>query len=374
MEPIVTEAALNTVTESLAGAPIVALDTEAAGYHRYHDRICVVQLSTRAHTWIIDTLALRHLDPLKPVLEDTRTEIVLHDAEYDLRLLGRDHGIHVNRLFDTKLAAQLLGEPQIGLASLAEKYVGVKMDKKHQRADWAQRPLSRELLEYAAEDTRHLPALRDALFQELERTGRLSWAEEEFRIRASARPEPAAVDEDAFLRVKNTRDLDARQLGALRELHAWRQEVAQERDVAPFRVVTNEALVALARRMPENATALAEVGGMSSGLLARRGADILRAIRRARELPETKLPKRPRAPRRPAADPELDRVVEKLRKVRDRIAEELGLDRGFLMPRQQLEDIARRRPKVLEELGEIAEMRKWQVEAMGDALLAALKA
>lgn len=373
MEFIETEAALNALAEALSGAPLVAADTEAAGYHRYHDRICLLQLSTRSRTFIVDTLALYDLRQLDGILADPRTEIVLHDADYDLRLLGRDHDIRITRLFDTKIAAQFLGEPQIGLAGLVEKYLGVRLDKKHQRADWAQRPLSRELLEYAAEDTRHLPALRDRLRTDLEERGRLHWAEEEFHLREATRWTPGASEDDAYLRIKNTRDLKPLQLAALRELHAWREEVARERDVAPFRVVTNDALVNLARRLPDSLAALNEAGGMSSALIARRGAEMLRAIRKARQVPEADLPRRPRLPRRPPLDPELERRVEKLRVVRDHAAAQLGLDRGFLMPRQQLEDIARLTPATTSALLRVPEMRKWQVEALGQPLLETLQ-
>jgi len=374
MEYIQSEAALQAIADSLVGAPLVAVDTEAAGYHRYHDRICLLQLSTRSHTYVIDTLALRELKPLAAIVEDPKTETVLHDADYDLRLLERDYGMRARNLFDTKIAAQFLGEPQIGLAGLVEKYLDVRLDKKHQRADWAQRPLSRELLEYAAEDTRHLPGLRDRLLTELTERGRLAWAQEEFRIRESIRWDAAAPEDDGFLRIKHARDLTARQLAALRELHAWREGVAMERDVAPFRVVTNEALVTIARRMPESQTVLSALGGISTGLISRRGGELLRAVRRAREMPDADLPHRPRPPRRPPPDPELERLVEKLRVVRDKAAERLGLDRGFLMPRQQLEDVARHRPVTPEELRSMPEIREWQVEAVGEAVIEVVKA
>lgn len=372
MEYIDSEAALNAVVELLAGAPLVAVDTEAAGYHRYHNRICLLQLSTRSYTWVVDALELPTLQPMGRTLADPKTEIVLHDADYDLRLLERDHGLSVTRLFDTKIAAQLLGEPQIGLAGLVEKYLGVHLNKKHQRADWAQRPLSAELLEYAAEDTRHLPALRDRLQLELERLGRLGWAEEEFRIRESIRWQPPAEGDDPFFRIKQTRDLSPRQLAALRELYAWREDVGRERDLATFRVLSNEALVSLARRMPESNAALSAVGGISPGLIARRSGELLRAIRTARELPPTQLPVRPSPPRRPAPDPDLERLVERLRIARDEAAKRLRLDRGFLMPRQQLEDIARQRPSTRRDLKGVADMRDWQIEAMGEDIVSVL--
>lgn len=372
MEYIQSPAELLRMASGLGESQILALDTEAAGYHRYMDRVCLVQLSTRTHTYVIDALAVRDLEPLAGPLADPAVETVLHDADYDLRLLHRDFGLVVRGLFDTKLAAQLLGEPAIGLASLVSKYLGVQLEKKHQRADWAKRPLPPELLEYAAEDTRHLPALRDALREALIAAGRLHWAEEEFRIAESVRWTPAGNGEDAYLRIKGTRDLTPRQLAALREVYAWREDAARSRDVAPFRVLSNEAMIEIVRRLPATSNELAAIPGVGRAVVGRSGVELLRAIERARSIPESELPTRPRGPRRPAPDPAFDARVERLRTARDRAADALGLDRGFFMPRAQLEEIARLCPGSLEELARVPEMRKWQIEAAGTLLLEAL--
>jgi len=370
MRFIETADQLEFAAAELNAESLVAADTEAAGYHRYYDRICVLQLSTRRETFVVDTLAV---DPgrLRELFRDAAREIVLHDADYDLRLLARDHDIGLGRLFDTKVAAQLLGEPAIGLAGLAEKHLGVRLDKKHQRADWAQRPLPRALLDYAAEDTRHLPELRDRLREELERLGRLTWAEEEFALRTSAPAQPADNGKDAFLRLRNIRDLGPRQLAALREVHAWRDRVARDRDVAPFRVVSNDALVGIARHMPASPAQLASADGVDAAA-NRNARELVAAVQRARDLPESALPVRPRGPRRPPPDPTFDDLVDRLKAARDAVADLLGLDRGFLMPRQQLEDIARSRPTTARELLAVRDMRSWQVEALGDRLLGVL--
>jgi ribonuclease D len=369
----VREAAdLGRVARELREAPLIAVDTEAAGYHRYHDRICLVQLSDRNSHYLIDTLALESLGALAPLLEDEGIETVFHDADYDLRLLVRDFGIRVRHLFDTKLAAQLLGEPAFGLAALVEKYLGVQLDKKHQRADWAQRPLPPDLLAYAVEDTRHLPALRDRLYAELERRGRVHWAEEEFRLREEATREPAAADGEAYLRLKNTRDLQPRQLAALRELHGWREGTARRRDVAPFRVAGNEVLVAVARALPQDRAALNATESVPATIAERYAPDLLGAVGRALALPADQLPARKRGPARPLQDPEFERLVERLKGARDTAADELELERGFLMPRQQLEDVARSGARAPEQLLAVPEMRRWQVEALGQSLLAVL--
>lgn len=371
MEYIQTASQLGAMVDRISDARSVAVDTEAAGYHRYFDRVCLVQLSTPSATYVVDTLAIGDLDGLKSILERPETEVVFHDADYDLRLLARDFDVRVRGLFDTKIAAQFLGEPSVGLASLTEKYLGVRLEKAYQRADWARRPLPREMLEYAAEDTRHLLPLRDRLRDALAALGRLAWAEEEFALHEQVRWTPAAEDPDTYLRLKGTRDLLPRQLAALRELYAWRESVARSRDVAPFRVITNEALVEIARRLPTRPDQLA-VPGAPRALAQRHGAGILAAVRRAKALPEDELPVRRKGPRRPPPDPEFDAAVERLRAARDAAAEALGLDRGFLMPRAQLEEIARARPHTPEELAALPGIRRWQVEAVGDRILQAL--
>lgn len=372
MEYVQQNERMAEVAERLGGADLVAADTEAAGYHRYQDRVCLLQVATRDATYVVDTLAVTDLSPVAGLFADPRVEVVFHDADYDLRILNRDFGLAVRGLFDTKIAAQFLGEPAIGLASLVEKYLGIRLEKKHQRADWAQRPLPADLLEYAAEDTCHLPALRDRLRAELETRGRLGWADEEFRIaEAQVRQAPVA-DGNGYLRLKGTRDLSPRQLAALRELFEWREHTAEERDLAPFRVLTNDAMIEIARLMPSSIEGLAKLRGVPRSLPERSGREVLDAVARARALPESQLPVRPRGPRRPPPDPDFDALVERLRSARDRAADALELDRGFLMPRSQLEELARRRPRTEQELLEIPDVRQWQVEAAGALLLDAL--
>ena len=270
MEYIESQAGVAQLASRLDGTALLAADTEAAGYHRYRDRVCLVQLSTRTETFVVDTLAVTDLRPLASVFDRAETEVVFHDADYDLRLLDRDFGLHVGRLFDTKIAAQFLGEPAIGLGALAEKYLAITLQKKHQRADWAQRPLPAEMLEYAAEDTRHLPVLRDRLLAELQKLNRDAWAQEEFSIMQRTRWGNGAAASAGFLRTKGARDLSPRQLAALRELHAWREGSAEARDVAPFRVLSNEAVLEIARALPRTIAELSTVKGISAGLLERR--------------------------------------------------------------------------------------------------------
>jgi len=297
-----TVSKLERAVAALRQESLLAADSEAAGYHRYFDRLCLLQLSTRRDTYLVDAIALEDLGALPDLLCDEAHEVVFHDADYDLRLLDRDFGTCVRGLFDTKIAAQFLGEPGLGLASLLERYLDVRLEKKYQRADWARRPLPADMLEYAAEDTRHLPALRDVLRARLEEAGRLAWAEEEFLVQQQTHWTPGE-NGDAYLRLKGARTLTPRQLAALRELHAWREERARELDRATFRVVSNEALLELARRMPSKTAGLVNIHGITEGLASRYGAELLAAVERARAMAEDDLPVRRRPPRRPPPDP-----------------------------------------------------------------------
>jgi ribonuclease D len=369
---IETPAALAELVAAMRREPRVAVDTEAASFHRYRDRIYLVQVSTAQDTALIDPLAVADLSPLGTVLADPQIEKTFHDADYDLRVLDRDYGFRPRRLFDTRIAAQLAGEPAIGLAALLEKYAGVKLAKEHQKADWSQRPLLPGMLAYAAADTQHLLALRDTLERRLRELGRFDWAAEEFaRLEALRWTGVAEGETDPHLRVKGAKGLPPRSLAAFRELHRWREGLAERDDRAPFRVIGNDALLSVSRAMPATIAELTGIKDLPASLARRHGPSLLDAVARARALPESDLPRLPRPARAPH-DPGFDVRVEKLKAVRNRVATELGLDAGVLCGRPTLEAVARAQPKNRDELAATGELRKWQIAVLGDALLAAL--
>jgi len=354
-------------------APRIAVDTEAASFHRYRDRIYLIQISTVDRTALIDPLAISDLSAIGSVLADRRIEKTFHDADYDLRVLDRDYGFRAARLFDTRIAAQLVGEPAIGLAALLEKYAGVKLAKEHQKADWSQRPLPPPMLAYAAEDTRHLLALRDALERHLRDLGRLDWANEEFtRLEALRWTGIAEGDTDGYLRVKGAKGLPPRALAAFRELHRWRETVAQREDKAPFRVIGNDSLLAVSKSLPATPADLGAIKDVPASLARRHGAALLDAVARARALPEGDLPRVERSAR-PPKDPDFDGRVERLKGVRNRFATELGIDPGVLCGRTTLEAVARAAPKDRAGLAQVSELRRWQLDVLGDAMLEALR-
>jgi ribonuclease D len=356
--------------DQLTGITRLALDTEGASFHRFVDRIYLLQLTAPARSAIIDPLAAGPLHALGTLLEDRAVEVVFHDADYDLRLLHQDYGWRVTNIFDTRIAAQLLGHRAFGLAALLERYFDVRLDKKHQRADWSMRPLTPGMLDYAAQDTRYLLELRDRLAEELRAKGRWSWAQEEFtRLEGTQWAEESPAD--GFLRLKGARDLTRRELALLRELVQWRDTVAAALDRATFRVVGNEALLEIARQAPSTREVLAAIRGMPRGIVEHHGQEVLRAVQRGIEIPDSALPRFPRAPRWDR-DPDFDERVTRLKVARDAAAARLDLDPGLLCSRERLEAIARRKPRTAAELGEVQGLRQWQIAELGPAFVHAL--
>lgn len=356
--------------EGIRRTPLLALDTEGASFHRFIDRIYLLQLSTREVHAIIDPLPIAPPAALGALLEDPQVEVVFHDADYDLRLLHQDYGWQVRRIFDTRIAAQLLGVKAFGLAALLEQHFGVKLDKKHQRADWSMRPLPQGMLDYAAQDTMHLLQLRDALKALLERKGRWSWAQEEFERLEGTRWAPEDAGQ-AFLRIKGARDLTRRELAVLREVTQWRDATAHAIDRSTFRVVANDVLLEIARQQPRSAEALGAIKGMPRGMVERSSADVLSGVARGLEVPDAQLPRFPKSARW-EKDPEFDDKVGRLKAVRDAAAARLDLDPGVLGSRERLEAVARLVPRAVEELAAIPELRRWQIAEMGEGFVKAL--
>lgn len=371
LEYLDTTEGVERLAEELSGTTELAVDTEGASFHRFVDRVYLLQLSTRDVSAIVDPLPIGTPEGLGALVESERVEKIFHDADYDLRLLRQDYGWQIRNVFDTRVAAQLIGLKAFGLAALLERYFGVKLDKQYQRADWSQRPLTQGMLDYAAQDTRWLPGLRDRLRDELDSRGRLHWAAEEFRRLETVHWE-AEEPGSAFLRLKGARDLNRRELAVLRELVSWRDSVAAELDRATFRVMSNDTLLAIAHQQPDNRDALAAVKGMPRGILEHRGSELLARVTRGLAVPESELPRFPRS-RRWERDPDLDERVSRLKTIRDRVAAQLELDPGVLCSRDRLETIARSQPQSLAELAETPGMRGWQVEVLGDEMLRALR-
>jgi ribonuclease D len=359
---------LTSLCREAIGGSRVAVDTEADSFHSYHHKLCLIQLSSGGAHAVIDPLRLgrRDLRPLAALLGDGGVAKLMHGADYDLRVLDRDLDAHVVNLRDTQVAAQLLGEPQTGLAPLLEKELGVFLDKSLQRADWSRRPLPGAYLAYAAADTAYLGRLAARLEQRLRVLGRVTWWEEECEALEGVRYEAPAADPYAFERIKGARQLRGEARDRLAALYEWRDRTACAADVAPFRVLRSETLLLMAQQPPSSLSELSATRGVGGATVRRHGRELLALLAAPPPAPEW------RRGRRPPADPERDRRMRELRAIRDEAAAELGLDAGVVAPRQALEAVVEVLPRDAEDLRRSLE-RRWRAEVLGERVLKAVQ-
>jgi ribonuclease D len=316
----------------------------------------------------VDPLSRLELAPLHPSFANGAIRKILHGADYDIRLLSRDFGLVVFGLVDTMIAARLLGEPALGLAALLDKFLGVSLDKAHQRADWSKRPLSEAMRAYAVEDTRHLESLASIFEDRLEALGRLDWAREEWTRLESVRwSDRRDTDPEPFRRTKGARALDPAGLAVLREVWQWRDAMARKRDQPPFRVLRDETLLAIAKAPPAAIGDLTRIAGFPDYLVRSPSAsDLIEAARRGVSCPEADRPPL-RVDVRERLRPAVEARIDVIRQRRDEIARTLELDPSVLASRGVVEEMAKRWEAGIDPW-EIAELRRWQTGLLRPAL------
>ncbi len=357
---------LAALVRALAGEPALAVDTESNSLFAYRERVCLIQFSTPARDYILDPLAVPNLGSLAPLFASPRQQKVFHAAEYDLLCLKRDYGFEFAEIFDTMIAARTLGWPQMGLAAILEARFGVKMNKKYQRANWGQRPLTPAQLDYARLDTHYLFALRGVLLNELAAAGRLEEAREEFDRLTRVTPEPNGADRQGFWRINGARDLPSRQAAVLRELYLYRERQAERADRPPFKIMSDQTLLEIAQRCPAQTHELQGVMGMTPAQIHRHGAGLLGAVQRGLSAP-------PPHPPPPAFEPDVVRErYERLRQWRKQKAQARGVESDIIIPREAMWQLARRAPRTPDELAGIAELGPWRRETYGMEILQVL--
>jgi ribonuclease D len=309
----------------------VGIDTEADSLHCYREKLCLLQVSIPGHDVIVDPLADVDLAPLREALAEK--EIVLHGADYDLRLLRRNMDFAPKRIFDSVIAARMIGIREFSYAALVKHYFDIELAKGSQKANWAQRPLSKKMEEYARNDTRYLLSLAERLESELESRGRIEW----FRQSCQRALDMAAIDRerdvDEAWRISGAGALRGRASAVLRELWNWRECEAEAVDRPPFHILQNRELISAAEKFAHGETP--DYKHFSD----RRRRTFREAGERGLNLPEKDWPVRPkRSGTRPSA--EVIKRVEKLRSNRDHAAKELQIEASFIAPRATLEAIA----------------------------------
>lgn len=354
------------VCQGLRDEAELALDLEADSLHHYREKVCLLQLSTRSATWLIDPLLVRDLAPLGALLTDPERLIVFHGGDYDIRSLHRDFAISVGRMYDTMIAAQFIGITEFGLAALLRSHFGVELDKRFQKADWSQRPLTADMANYAAHDTAHLLQLADSLRAKVEELGRSGWVAEECALVAANR----MVDKGEgplFLHCKGAGKLQRRNLAVLEQLLQLRDSQARELDRPPFKVMSSESLLVIAERQLRTVHEMSVVPGLTPRVLKRYGGLLEAAVQRGLALPEGQLPRFPRSKGEP--NPGIKARIAQLKKWREQLSAELQLATGVVAPNWLLERIAEQRPDSMEQLAAVPGIRRWQLTLWGTALL-----
>jgi len=317
----------------------IALDTEADNLFRYRTAVCLLQIRAGDEIYLVDLLAGLPLDELWPRL--AQKHLVMHGSDYDLRLLRGLCDFKPRSLFDTMFAAQLLNIPRFGLAALLEQNFGIKLDKDHQKANWSQRPLDRDMLDYAALDVHHLPALRDKLTGELERLGRLEWLRQKCQWQIGVASEGFAGPDENSWRVGGSEKLGGRGLAVLYHLWHWRERWAEKLDTPPFKVTGNEMLMRIARAA-DDGLPLQEVLHVHLGRRHERlFASLTEAVSRGFSMDPRSLPRRERRREYAPLTPEELARQDRIKADRDRLAAQLNLDPTMIATRSQLVQIAR---------------------------------
>jgi ribonuclease D len=339
----------------------VVMDTEADNMYRFRVRVCLLQFYVCGEVFLVDALAPTDLGPLWSRL--SKKHLVMHGSDFDLRLLYDFCQFRAQSLFDTMLAAQLLGRNRIGLASLIEDNFGVKLDKDGQKANWSRRPITQKLLDYAALDVWYLPALRDILTRELKRLGRTDWMEQQCRAQIDAGVTGFSPPDENDWRIGRSERLRAKGQSVLHAVWHWRQEQALRLDTPPFKVCSNEFLVRLAATADEDGTEEQILSGVNLGKRHQRLiASLAAAVRVGLERDPRTLPRRPgRDPNHsPLTQAEIS-LLDRIKEERDKIAAKISIEPTLIANRAQLSQIARTPKK----LGDI--LLPWQASLLAEA-------
>ena len=356
---------LQAMMDDLVTQSRVAVDTESNSLHAFREQVCLIQISSTNADYLIDPLDLKDLSLIAPIFSNPKIEKVFHAAEYDLVCLRRDFNFSFANLFDTMQAARILGYPAVGLDRLLGDKFKIQTDKRHQKADWAARPLTKEQIHYARLDTHYLFDLRDVLEKELREKGRLEFAKEDF-VRAclvdETKPKGHA---EAWERFSGRKDLSLRDLTILAQLCKWRNAEAERLNRPLYKVIMDDSLILLAKNLAQKKVDLS-AAGLSEKQIHLWGDGVLAAIRRGMDAP---LVERKQTE---ARDDAFLRRLEKLKLWRKNLGLEMGVESDVILPKPYLSAIAENPPKDVNELTFIMKETPTRVEKYGAEILKVL--
>lgn len=379
---VYTHHGLRDMCDLLRTRPLIALDTESDSLYSYYPKVCLIQISTFADTddpnpervldFLVDPLRLDSLDALGELMAEPLQEVVMHAAENDIFTLQRDFSFRFHHVFDTQLAARILGWQKVGLASILEANFGLISDKRMQRTNWGKRPLTPQQISYAQMDTHYLPALRALLIDELQATERWEEAQDAFQLLAQLDYSDRGNNERTMWSMRDVRKVPEEHTGVLEALWEWREHEAQQQNRPPFKIANDSTLIRLAELRPGSSAALAGSGELSAQQIDRYGSTILETIHTGQKRP---LPAPPANNHRHdnLVNGKVQRCFDALRAWRAKKAKERGVTTDIIFTNSTLMEIAQRAPATVAELQEIPEIGPWKAKTYGPEILPIVK-
>lgn len=367
-EYIDTPEQLGRLTEALKTTDWVALDTEADSFHHYHPKVCLIQLTFDGRNYIVDPLA--DIDLTEFLTQLSRNNLIIHDAGYDLRLLHNDFGFKpAAEVFDTMLAASLAGLKNVGLSALLNKFFDKNVAKHNQKADWSKRPLPANRLQYAAEDTAYLADIKNFLVSELEKPGRMDWYIEtcQWAIRSVYAPREK-TDPDRRWRIKGTGKCSPKEMAFLKELWHWRENIAQQTNIAPFMICRNEQMLKLAVWAAHRRRPIESQTKLPIRCPNKYKKSLLAALQQAQNLPEDQWPGSIKSDRSKRLSKTTLKVINELKAECETIAAELDLSPQLLASRSALTRIVVNQATTPEQIQKQQILMNWQAELILPAI------
>jgi len=354
--------------ETIEVEPKIAIDLEANSLFAYREEICLIQLSVPGADFIVDPIAGFDFKELSGILGNPAIEKIFHAAEYDLILLMRQFGWSIENLFDTMWASRILGLPRSGLANLLHDFYGLEHNKKHQKANWCRRPLTKDQLAYAQIDTHYLLQLRDDLYDRLAQEGLTQEAKEIFEEQTNVSLPDTSFDPDGFWKINDVRKLSGTGRAVARVLYIYRDQQARKQNRPPFKIFQDRTIAELAKEAPGSLDQLARINGMSKGQIRRYGNALLSVISKAKSEPPPLRPKR--KGRRPQED--VSKRYERLHNWRKQKARARGVESDVILSRETLWALARKNPASPQELKELDILGPCRFELYCDEIVSTL--
>ncbi|MBA3009251.1 MAG: HRDC domain-containing protein [Proteobacteria bacterium] len=367
---IESDGELETVCKGLAREKIIGVDLEADSMHCFKEKVCLIQIAGSDQAFLVDPFLINDFSPFIRLLENQDIVKIFHGADFDVRSLDREMGVRIENLFDTEIACRFLNVRERGLGALLKEHFNVYVDKKFQKVDWSRRPLKEDMVAYSVGDVAHLIALHDRIKERLEKMNRFSWAKEEFEAQASVKYE-SNHQLPLFKKFKGAGKMDNRSLAVLENLLQVRMDIAEKKDLPLFKIMSSQSLMILATHRPKAVETMISIKALSKKQADMYGHLCQEAISSALALAHGELPSYPKT-RMPKKNPQVLERIDLLKKMRDKLSISIGMEPGFLINNTLISAIAFENPGTLAALGNMENIRNWQLEALGEDILKTL--